>query len=154
MSAVKERTAQISPASPNGAADPNAPSANSLAEILTFDTVPRTKFWHSRWKRWVHLRAMDAGSRRDWLERALPSEDGGKEHKYAQAMAISECWETEDGELIAVGDEGVAALNRLPIPSFDELWDNVARVNLLREKDREALKNDSGGTSGSATSPA
>ena len=63
--ATRERAAQIPIPSENGAADPTAPSANSLAEILKFDTVPRTKFFHTRWKRWVHLRAMDAGSRRE-----------------------------------------------------------------------------------------
>jgi hypothetical protein len=154
--AAKEHT--IPTTTTNGAADPSAPSANSLAEILRFDTVPRTKYYSARWKKWVHLRGMDAGQKEEWLaEVVIDGGEGQKARTVSTGLrqnAIARCWVTEDDELIAVGPAGLTALNKLPPESLAELWENVARLNNLRDEDNAALKNSSVGDTGSAASPA
>lgn len=145
--------------SPNGttdaAPDENAPSADSLKEILGFDSVPATKYWSARWKRWVHLRGMTAREKQEWLREAVKEDEDGKRTAVIdhQQRAIARCWVTSKGEPIGEGQALVTAIGKLPPEALDELWEHVAELNALREKDSEKLKNSSAGVTGSGTSP-
>lgn len=144
--------------SPNGVTtdvpDPNAPVANSLAAILKFDTLPRVKRYVKRWNRWAYFQGMGAAQKEEWLRDVLiETEDGKQKTKPGMRMSlIALTWVTEEGAQIAVGDPGIEALGQLPDETIQELWGHAAEVNQIREADKDALKNSSAGSTGSAPS--
>lgn len=145
--------------SPNGVAadapDANAPVANSLAEMLKYDTQPIAKRWVKRWKRWAYFQGMTAADKEDWLRDVIiDSDDGKQKTKPRMRMSlIAASWVTETGERVAVGEKGVDMLGKLPNETVQELWEHAADVNQIREQDKESLKNGSAGGTGSAPSP-
>lgn len=134
--------------------DPDAPEAATLADLIDSDLLEPVRCWLKRARIWVYMRPMDTEEKREWLKKAIVTINGKQEvapDYMEDAISRSLC--DKRGTLTAAGDEGKAQLRRRHPDTFAELWEHAAQVNVLREKDNDALKNSSAGGLGSATSP-
>lgn len=142
--------------------DENAPALESLDEMLQAEGIAPVKRWMSRARAWFYFRPMDAGAKRDWLNNVVITKADGEPDIARDHMenAIARCLCTAKGDLLIPVDdkgeptlEGKARLLKFSPQTFEEMWEHVAIMNVLRKQDGEALKNSYAGGTGGATSP-
>lgn len=138
--------------SPNGNAA--TPPADSLDDFLDGD-IEIVERWHTRKRQHVYFRPMDVAQKRAWLKEIITEDGDGKQTVAPDHMerAIALCWVRKDGTPMVQEESDRGKLTRMHPLSFAEMWEHVAALNALRDKDSETLKNDSAGNTGSATSP-